>query len=109
MPISLTLHKNYENLMKFLHQSSMQGEWLLQQHFIAGSMFAGRLEALKFVQQGMIDTLCGEKEVGQTDGTISHALERWLSLIAIQNGWDIRELQHQGEAVVPGFGYQMIQ
>ena len=109
MPISLTLHKNYENLIKLLHQSSMQGEWLLQQQFIAGSMFAGRLEALKFVQQGLIDTLCGEKEAGQTDGTISHALERWLSLIAIQNGWDIREMQYRGEAVVPGFGYQIIQ
>lgn len=109
MPISLTLHKNYKYLFNLLRQSSMQGNWALQQSFIAGSMFAGRLEALELIQTSMIDMLWSEEEEGQTDGTISHALERWLPLIAVQHGWAIAEMPGKGEGVVPGFGYQMIQ
>ena len=109
MPISLTLHKNYKHLINLLSQSSMQGDWALQQSFIAGSMFAGRLEALEFIQPSMIDMLWSEEEEAQTDGTISHALERWLPLIAVQHSWAIAEMPSTGEGVVPGFGYQMIQ
>ena len=108
MSISLTLHKNYEHLMNMLRQSSMQGDWALQQYFIAGSMFAGRLKALELEKQSMIDTLWSEQEEGKTDGTISHALERWLSLMAIQHGWKIAELPGQTNENLPGFGYQRI-
>ena len=87
----------------------MQGDWALQQCFIAGSMFAGRLEALESIQPSTVDTLWSEEEEGQTDGTISHALERWLPLIAAQHGWTIAQLPGQGEGMIPGFGYQMIQ
>ena len=109
MPISLTLHKNYEQLLPLLDQASMQGDWTLQQRFIAGSMYAGRLQAFKSIQQSMIDKLLCEEESGQTDGTISHALERWLSLNVVQSGWQIKEIQAPSIGKVPGFGYQMIQ
>ena len=109
MPISLTMHKNCKHLINLLRQSSMKGDWALQQSFIAGSMFTGRLEALESIQPSTVDTLWSEEEEGQTDGTISHALERLLPLIAAQHGWTISQLPGYGEGVIPGFGYQMIQ
>ena len=81
MPMSMALHKNCTHLMHLLHQSSLQGAWALKQRFIAGSMFAGRLQALDSINLTMIQDLWNEAEQGQTDGTMSHALERWLTLI----------------------------
>ena len=109
MPMSMALHKNCTHLMNLLHQSSLQGAWALKQRFIAGSMFAGRLQALDSINQTMIQDLWSEAEQGQTDGTISHALERWLTLIALQAGWDIRELKAGNSSNVPNFGYRKVQ
>ena len=108
MPVSLTLYKNYEQLLYLLGQASMRGEWALQHHFIAGSMYAGRFQAFKSIQKSMVDKLWCEQEEGQTDGTTSHALERWLSLKPVQSGWQIKEMDGQSVGNMPGFGYQMI-
>jgi lipopolysaccharide biosynthesis protein len=77
---------------------------MLQQAFIAGSMMAGRLEALKPIADFSLNLADFEPEQGQTDGTLAHALERWLCCTAAREGWHLGELPGDTRAV-PGFGY----
>lgn len=108
MPMSMTVHINVDNLMELLSHSSIQGEWALQQNFIAGSMFAGRILAMESIAKHTIENLWSEEEQGQTDGTMSHAIERWLTLLPAQEGWSIGELKRNKAHNLPGFGYNGI-
>ena len=108
LPISVELHGNSQHLLKLLKASSLDGSWALQKKFIAGSMFAGRIKAYENVHNTFIKTMEFESEAKQTNGTLSHALERWLSLIPQSEGWDIEELREIKTDSTPGFGYNKI-
>jgi lipopolysaccharide biosynthesis protein len=105
LPLSLALDQNVEALLTLLQrQHSIDGLWLLQQRFIAGSMLLGRLDALQPLEQLGLKLSDFEPEAGQTDGTLAHGLERWLSLAALLEGGALVELPGP-PIVLPGFAY----
>ena len=83
----------------------LEGAWLLDQSYIAGSMMSGRLKAiLPWIK--MVSSLSDfEFERGQTDGTMAHGLERTLCLDLQSRGWSIIEIEGNMDDV-PGFGYR---
>lgn len=60
--------------------------------FVAGSMFWYRVAALKDLRRLAIDASDFEEELGQVDGTLAHALERMMGLIAERAGFSIGEV-----------------
>jgi hypothetical protein len=107
LPVAIALFKNNIHLRDLLSRSMIDGRWALAQKFVAGSMFAGRVNAFS----SLID--CGfsleefELEDGQFDGTFAHALERLVSLEVNRSGWQIKEMSGS-PAAVPGFGYGLV-
>ena len=68
-------------------------------------MFIARTDALRpLVSLGLcLDDF--ELEVGQVDGTLSHALERWVGVAAQSQGY--QQAQAPGdERMVPDFGFR---
>ena len=43
VPIALHLDRNYNSIASYQHSSQVDGPWLLEQNYIAGSMMAGQL------------------------------------------------------------------
>jgi lipopolysaccharide biosynthesis protein len=107
LPLAIALFKNKAHLHHLLSHSEINGRWALAQKFVAGSMFAGRVEAFRpLLDQGFpLDDF--ELEGGQFDGTLAHALERLISLEVKRSGWQIKEMSGNPGAV-PGFGYGLV-
>lgn len=104
LPLSLTLDQNLEALLSWQRQQALDGLWLLQQRFIAGSMMLGRLDALRSLQRLGLGLGDFEPEAAQTDGTLAHGLERWLCVMALQEGWRLDNAP--GPSVqLPAFAY----
>ena len=82
----------------------MEGRWWLQQTFVAGTMFAARTAALRPLTKLDSAQMTYEREQGQRDGTLAHAIERLMAAVVLYTGYRIQELP-AGEAPVPGFGY----
>ena len=104
LPLSLALDQNREALLALQRQHRLEGPWILRQRFIAGSMMLGRLGALKPLLELDLQLDDFEREAGQTDGTLAHGCERWLSLLPVLEGWRLTEMA--GAPVeMPAFGY----
>ena len=82
LPMSLNLADNAAHLDQLKQLSGLYDCDLLDLKFIAGTMFAARVEALSpLCSLGLLlDDF--EHEWGQVDGTLSHALERWFAVVA---------------------------
>ena len=104
LPIALHLDRNVGAINAALAGLSQDGPWALNQDFIAGSMMAGRLEAIApwVSQVPELDNF--EVEQGQTDGTVAHGLERSLCLELQSRGWRMAELLGDASAIPP-FGF----
>ena len=105
VPITLQLQNNGPHLLQLQRRSGMGGVALLGAEFIAGSMFAGRVKLLKPLVDLGQQLSDFEPEAGQTDGTLAHALERWIGVLAHHQRFRVDELPGNNRAM-PGFGYR---
>ena len=105
VPLSLHLDRNHPFVKSYQADYGLDGCWMLDQNYVAGSMMAGRLQAIA-PWQHLISSLCQfEREQGQTDGTVAHGLERVLCLDLQRRGWRLCELDGDAGAV-PSFGFR---
>jgi hypothetical protein len=104
LPCTLSLDQNSQHLLDLCRLYDIPPRSILNSRFIAGTMMAGRLEALRPLLQNPLSLDSFEQEAGQTDGTRAHAMERWIGVLAKHNDWTIEELPGNN-AEVPKFGY----
>jgi len=101
---SVALSRNVDHLQTLLEKKQWNGAWALRQSYVAGSMMAGRLSAMKALEQLQLTLDDFEPEQGQTDGTLAHALERMISWAYANQGLTITMLPGESQSV-PQFGF----
>lgn len=69
--------------------------------FVAGSMFWFRPSALKVLAAINLDLYDFEPEIQQKDGTLAHAMERFIGLVIEESGYKIAEIDHNGAVRYP--------
>ena len=105
LPITVMLKDNGAHLGVMQRRFGVHADDLLSTYFVAGSMFAGRLSCLAPLLQLGLTLAAFEPESGQTDGTLAHAIERWIGVIVHQQGFCCESLP--GDPLsTPGFGYR---
>lgn len=104
LPNGISLHHNATHLADLADQLGWSARWLLQQPFVAGSMYAVRTQALAPLLQLKLPLDAFEPEQQQRDGTLAHGLERLMAALVIEQGLELREWAGFREAV-PKFGY----
>ena len=72
--------------------------------FIAGSMFWAKPVALDFLKVLPVNSLDFEPEPTPPDGALAHAIERLIGLAAKTQGYDIKEIDENGNIMDPGEG-----
>ena len=97
--MSVALRANVDHLERLLHKQHLSGQWAVQQSYVAGSMICGRLQTLKPLLELKLSLDDFEPETGQTDGTLAHALERWMSLVILNQQLRLEALSGVAKAV----------
>jgi len=107
-PLTLQLQNNGFWLQALMRRTGMSGRQVLSAPFIAGSMFAGRLSCLRPLIDLGLQLEDFELEAGQTDGTLAHAIERWIGVVIHQQRLVVDELEGDHTSV-PDFGHRWAQ
>ena len=105
IPITTCLNLNVLWLAELLSSFSISTKWALQRNFIAGSMFAGRVDILEPLINKTPTMESYESEAGQVDATLAHAMERFLSIFIKHQGFDLEEITGD-TSLAPAFGYK---
>lgn len=85
LPCTVCLGENAKHLERLLRRSGIQPQWLLDQPFVAGSMWAAPSSRLAPLMELGLSLDAFEPEAGQTDGTLAHALERLLPALLLHS------------------------
>lgn len=104
LPNTISLDRNVAHLRWLLDALALPSEWWLDQPFAAGSMYAVRSAALAPLLSLQLNRDQFEAEQGQRDGTLAHALERLVAALVVRQGFSLRTLSGNRQAVPP-FGY----
>ena len=104
VPITIQLQNNGRHLTTLQRRFHISGKELLLSSFVAGTMFAGRLNWLEPLCTIAPQFSCFEPESGQTDGTLAHAIERWVGVLALKKSLRMEQLPGDSSSL-PDFGY----
>jgi hypothetical protein len=106
IPLSACLNRNALWLAEILAAYGISTKWALERHFIAGSMFAGKVKPLMplTIKAPTLDSY--EPELGQVDATLAHAMERFISIFIASQNYHIEQIPGDS-AAAPAFGYQL--
>jgi hypothetical protein len=105
IPLTACLSMNVLWLGELLAEYDISPKWALQRNFIAGSMFAGRVDLLRPLINKSPSQESYEPESGQVDATLAHAMERFLSIFVQHQGFALEEVPGDS-TLAPAFGYQ---
>ena len=87
LPAHFYLGSNVYHIRKLLDRLQVGYPHFLDNDFVAGTMFAARVEALVPLSLLNLQPDEFEKEAGQVDGTLAHAVERIISISADKAGF----------------------
>lgn len=73
---------NADRVSQLAARIGVESSELMDLNFVAGSMFVARVDAIIPILNLAIDEADFEAELGQTDGTLAHAIERIFSVSA---------------------------
>ena len=91
LDISEVYGSNKVSVIKLMKRSKMFGLGL-EFHFPAGSMYWARATLIKRISEVPVSYLEFDEEKLQDDGTMAHAIERFIGLIVLQNNMSCKEI-----------------
>ncbi len=104
LPMWLYYGANARNVKSLASKSVVDAALMRGLLFPAGSMFYARMEVLEPLLQLSLSASDFEPEAGQKDGTLAHALERFIPLLARKGGYVLADTafdaQHQKMLIV---------
>lgn len=89
VPMTTYLKENKNGIMALSMRLCVPWKTVVKQAFPAGSMFYARTEALVPLMNLKLDKTQFEEEDQQTDGTLSHAIERCFSISAYSSNMTV--------------------
>ncbi len=106
-PTGHVVHKSYywgynkDLTLRLAAQAGIQADEHTGFHFVAGSMFWFRPEALQAILRLPVSFYDFPEEPIPPDGTLAHAIERLLGLCAVSSGFEVRQIDGNGTLSLP--------
>ena len=97
---------NEKTVLEIARRLGLEKQQVLEQPFVAGSMFFARVSVLEVLYKLGIEDYNFEQEFGQTDGTLAHAIERCFSICLILENKKLMNTDFKLISGVPGLDYQ---
>lgn len=106
-PMGHVVHKSYywgynkDLTLELAKKAGIQADEHTGFHFVAGSMFWFRPEALQAILRLPVSFYDFPEEPIPPDGTLAHAIERLLGLCAVSSGFEVRQIDGNGTLSLP--------